>query len=253
MNKLIKFEFRKLLRQKSFYVCNIVLICLIFLSALMTKALFDNIEDITAPVPTALDMLETALSGGNITLIIGIFVALFSSEDYTDGTLKNIYAKGYSRQKMYFSKLLAVFFFSFIACIISYAASFAAGMMFFEIGSGFDVHTLIVLIAQTLFVILGYTSLFFTISILFKKTGSSIAGCIVAPIVASLVFNMVDSFLNISNFKLADYWIDGLFNNITQTAASVTNENIIIALLMAIAYAAAFYVIGTNICKKQQL
>lgn len=253
MNKLIKFEFRKLFRQKSFYICNIVLICLIFLSTLMTKAIFDNIEDITQPIPTALDMLQTALSGGNITLIIGIFVALFSSEDYTDGTLKNIYAKGYSRQKLYISKLIAVYIFSFITCIICYAASFAVGMMFFEIGSGFDIHALIVMSSQALFVVFGYTSLFFTISTVFKKTGSSIAGCIVAPMVASLVFNMVDSFLNASDFKLSDYWLDGLFNNITQATASVTNGDIITAALMAIAYAAVFYMIGTNVCKKQQL
>ena len=253
MGNLLNFEFRKLVRQKSFYICNLVLVVLIFLSAFMTKALFDNMEEITQPLPTAVGMVQTALSGGNAALIIGIFVALFASEDYTDGTMKNIYAKGYSRTQVYGAKLVSVAFFSLTACLVSFAGSFAAGAVFFEIGSGLDIHTLLVLLTQTIVMVLGYTALFFAISMILKKTGSAIAGCIVAPMLISLLFGMADSFLQNDKFKFADYWLDGLFSSITQSASAVTNEAMLTAAAVSVVYAVICTAVGVNIVKRQEL
>lgn len=253
MKKLLNFEFRKLIRQKSFYVCNIVLLVLIFLSALMSKAVFDNISDLEQPLPTAFGMLQTSLSGGNLTLIIGIFIALFACEDYTDGTIKNIYAKGYSRSEVYFSKLTAVCIFSIIACIISLAGSFVSGLLFFEMGSVIDFHTIAVLFSQIFVVVFGYTTLFFAISVILKKTGSSIAGCIVAPMVVSLIFSMADSFLHNDNFKIANYWLDGLFGSITKTASDVTGRTLIVAVIVSAVYAIICTAAGLKIGKKQEL
>lgn len=110
MRKLLQFEFRKLRQQKSFYICCFLLIVFVLLSALLNKIILEHSAD-PIQAPTGTDGITSALASGNITLIIGIFTALFVCEDFTDGIIKNIYAKGYSRNKVYFSKLIVVLFF----------------------------------------------------------------------------------------------------------------------------------------------
>ena len=256
MKKLLNFEFRKLVRQKSFYVCNIILLGLIFLSALMSKAIFDNIENVEnveQTLPTASNMLQSSLTGGNLPLIIGIFVALFTCEDYTDGIIKNIYAKGYSRIEVYFSKLIAVCIFSAVACLVSIVVSFASGLVLFDIGSGMDAHAVLVLATQVFVIVFGYTTMFFTISTILKKTGGSIAGCIVAPMVVSLVFGMADSFLHNNNIKFANYWLDGIFESIAKAPSDVTRSTLISAVVISAAYAIVCIAIGIKTSKRQEI
>ena len=125
MRKLLRFEFRKLFRQKSFYSCNILLLIFIFLSAVISKVVVDNAEELTVPLPTTFEMVRSALQGGNVILILGVFTALFVCSDYTDGTMKNIYDKGYGRTNVYFSELIAVItFLSLYVSSVGVADSF---------------------------------------------------------------------------------------------------------------------------------
>ena len=75
MKVLLTFEYRKLFRQKSFYVCGILLLAFVFFSAAVSRLAADNAQEIAAPLPTAIGMLRTALQGANATPIIGIFAA----------------------------------------------------------------------------------------------------------------------------------------------------------------------------------
>ena len=88
MKALLKFEYRKLFRQKSFYVCGVLLTAFVFFSAAVSRLAADNAQEIAVPLPTAIGMLRTALQGANATLIVGIFAALFVCGDHADGTLK---------------------------------------------------------------------------------------------------------------------------------------------------------------------
>ena len=250
MKKLLNFEFRKLFRQKSFYVCGILLLAFVFLSAAISRLAVDNAEKITAPLPTAIGMLRTALQGANATLIIGIFVALFVCADYSDGTLKNIYAKGYTRTSVYFSKMIAVFSAAVIFCIITWCGAFISGRFFFETGTGFELNIIGTLAAQLLSVF-GYTALFFALATIIKRTGGSIAACIVGPMLFSILFAVADSVINSETFALSDYWLDGLFSGLTQTV--VTRQFMMLAVIFSLVYTAVFTAVGCVFNRKSQL
>lgn len=66
MGKLLHFEFRKLFRQKSFYICNVLLLAFVFLSAAISKLVAENSEQITEPLPTAIGILRSALQGAPV-------------------------------------------------------------------------------------------------------------------------------------------------------------------------------------------
>ena len=249
MDKLLNFEFRKLFRQKSLYVCCAVMLLFIFLSGFLGKVIIDNSEELIQPLPTASDTLCSALSDGNAALIIGIFIALFVCEDYTDGTIKNIYSKGYSRTEIYLSKFTAVCVFTLTACAVSWIGAYISGSVFFGAGGGFDAKLPLLLAAQ-LVTILGYASLFFAAAIIFRKTGSAIAGCIISPMLFSLLFTTADSFIKTENTTLGRYWLDSLFGSLT-SGINAANETIGAAVLMSAVYIIIFTAAGIFFSKKQ--
>lgn len=248
MGKLLNFEFRKLFRQKSFYICCALLLIFVFLSAAITKLIAENTEDVYYGLPSASDTLYSALSGANATLIIGIFTTLFVCADYSDGTIKNIYAKGYTRTSVYFSKLTAVLASAAAFCIVTWCGGLLAGILLSESPVGLNIELFAALGAQ-LFIVCGYTGLFFALAMLIKKTGGSVAACIVGPMLFSMLFTTINTVIDSSAFNLADYWLDGLFVNLSQSGAS--GETILAALLLSVAYAVVFTAIGVLFNKRQ--
>ncbi|MCD7728627.1 MAG: ABC transporter permease [Clostridia bacterium] len=248
MGNLLKYETRKLFKAKSFYICLIVLAVYIFFTVLIEKTLYDAWSD-EAPLfdlPTAAEILQSALSSGITTIILGIFAALFACEDYADGTIKNIYSKGYARVKVYFCKFITLCIFSFAACVISWLCGYIFGAIYFDSGT-INGNTIASLIAQFV-IVAGYTAMFFAISMVIRKTGGSIAACIVAPLLITLILSLIDSFFNLENFAFADYWLDGLL-----TSVSSADGKIALAIILPVIYGAVFTAIGILINRRQEV
>lgn len=170
--------------------------------------------------------------------------------DHAGGALKNIYAKGYTRTSVYFSKLIAAFSASVIFCFVTWCGAFIAGRIFFETGTGLERNTIAALAAQLL-TVFGYTALFFALAAIIKKTGGSIAACIVGPMLFAILFTAADSVINSETIALSDYWLDGLFSGLMQP--SVTNRTVLLSALLALGYAAVFTTVGCIFHKKSQL
>ncbi len=249
MGNLIKFEFRKLFKSKSLYICLAVCLGLILLGGLTTKVIIENVEG-DIDLPSKYTMLQGAISSASVTLIAGIFTALFVCEDETSGTIKNIYAKGYSRGRVFISKYIA----SLVAILIFTLGSMLIAYMF---GSSTwpnataSVNNLFLDIIGQVILVIAYHSIFFAISSKLGKTGSSIAFNIVGPMLVSMVLTMADAFLKLDNFKLSSYWIDSLLTNLGQT--TVTNQNITTAIVMGIIYSVLFVGVGFTLNKKKEI
>ena len=163
-----------------------------------------------------------ALSGTH-TLLIGIFVALFATEDSTCGTIKNIYAKGYSRNQVYLSKYVVSFVAVTIISILTVVAAYLYANTIWDNSLEITDHIAVIMIGQLLG-IFAYHAIFFAISNSFGKIGAAIALNIIGPMAVSLVLGMCDAFIKSENTKLTSYWLDSLFGNFT---ATVTDEKFI--------------------------
>ena len=251
MKKLIRFEFRKLFRSKYFYVLAGISVLFVLISGLTTKAINDMItaSGESGSAYSAYLFTKGALSG-TYTILIGIFVALFATEDNSNGTIKNIYAKGYSRNQVYFSKyivsLFAVVMISLATVVIAYLYSNSTW------GNTLAITDNVALIVfGQLFGICAYHAIFFAISSIFGKIGSAIALNIVAPMGVSLVLGMGDAFIKSENIKLTSYWLDSLFANFTST---VSDTKILPAgIALFIIYTAAAIALGLFINQKKEI
>lgn len=261
MGQLFRFEFRKLFRQKSFYICGCVLIGLILLTAVTLNMIYSlsqgNMEagGVTVSASddgflyTGIYMLVGAVSSSNFTIVLAVFLSLFVCSDYTNGTLKNIIARGYSRTRIYAVKYMVSLAATTVYTIVCWLTGFLAGTAFWKVGSlsGTTGDLVITLLLQ----LLGnfaYTSLFFLIAVLFKKTGGSIAVGIIGPLVLSMIISLADTLTHKKSFDFADYWLD---NCMYQTAADLMASNMITRCLVCfIIYAVLFYVISIFVGKR---
>ncbi len=234
MNRLFKFEFRKLFRQKSFYICGGIAVGLILLSAFTMNLLLSFSQNATVSADgvavavvaddtafSGLYMLASALSGSDFSIILAVFVALFVCGDYNNGTLKNIIAKGYNRSSIYVSKYMVSLIASTMLACVCWLAGLLSGTAFWGIGelpADGSVCNFVIILQLQLLSIYAYTSLFFMISALLKKAGGAIAVGIIAPLVVVMIISMADAFINSETFSLSKYWLDNCYSDLAVTS-----------------------------------
>ena len=247
MKNLLKFEFHKLLRQKSFYICTGVMLVMSLISLLLTQALVNNSE-ISMAIPSGKSTLLSAVSSSNFTMICGIFIALFVCTDYDQQTIKNVYSRGFSRTAVYFAK--------FIACVVSTLIMFAFTLLFtYAVGNAMFDGTAEsgnyagLLIGQLLYCVAS-ASFVFAVCLIVKKVGVSIALAILGPSIIGTVLNLADAFLKIDSFKIGNYWLDGFIGDLSVIGTDTTR--LVVCIVLSVVYAAAFIVGGFFINKNQE-
>ena len=243
MAKLIRFEFRKLLQNKAFYICVAISLAMTIIITLTYKAFTDLIaqaaEETGTLVPstnyTSFVLLKSSFNNGYVAMIGGVMTALLVSEDYTNDLTKNIYSKGYSREQLYLSKYIVCLVAFVVLMIIGMIASFFFGFALDGLGEMGDNYFLSIL--GIVFVGLAYYTIFFGIAILLKKTGGAIAISIIGPTVISLLLTMGDTFINLDNFKMSEYWLDNRVLLLAQDNVEVKTfvVTLIISLVLIVA------------------
>ena len=245
MGNMLKFECRRLFKKPSFYVC--LGLCAVFtiLTIMVSRANFndmlkyysssvgdeysyyspENMKETFAKnfSPHMLALNNTGIS--MMSTIMAIFMGIFVCEDRVRGTIKNIYARGYSRTDVFLAKfIVASVTATLIFTAITLVAYISGWIMFatkpFEV-TPLKVNGIWLLILGKFVAILGVTALYFMLSELIGTTGFSIAANIFLPSVASMILyigleliyfvaSKGDNFNYEAVMKIAEYWIYSL-------------------------------------------
>ncbi len=251
MKKLLKFEFRKLAFQTSARVCGIIILCMAILAVRIAKAnwVAYGLAVEGYPKPTAVSLTLSALSSSAFSLVLGIFVAIFISGDRSEGILRNVYAKGYSRNKVFFAKIIALCFYCLFFAILCLAINFLGGLIVFPSDSPLNYSELKVVPVQIL-LMLTYTSFFAMIATICKRTGSAVAGCVLVPTLASLAFILFDTFAGIDGFILSTYWFENMFSSVSVGYASTSD--VLTSVIGGIIYAIVFTALAVVVNNKTE-
>ena len=128
MAKLLHFEFHKLIRQKSFYICLAVAVAMLVVSTCTTYLINKDVMDTAEMGIDAMNVMIGSASGGVLSMVIGVFIPLFACEDYVSGTIRNIVTRGYSRLGIFSAKLIAVMLATAVMTIACMAAGYLIGL-----------------------------------------------------------------------------------------------------------------------------
>lgn len=234
MGRLVHFEFHKLIRQKSFYICLAVAVAMLAVSTYTTYLMSKDVMDTSEMGIDAMNVMIGAVSGGVLSMVVGVFIPLFVCEDYVSGTIRNIVTRGYSRLGIFSAKLIAAMLATAIMAIVCMASGYLIGLIFSGPGTEtFDAGTVKILLCQ-LAVMLAEGALFYAISTVLQKTGGAIAVCLVLPMVLTIVLSLADTALVEKEISLSAYWLERI--NGTLSSFDVKSEDMKKALLTALGY-----------------
>ena len=236
MFKLLNFEFRKLIRQKSFYICIAAMLALLIGSAYTTELMTakSGVED---PSLSGISYLMEAISGSALSAVLAVFIPLFICEDYASGTIRNIITRGFSRLEIFFAKLIAVLAATVLMTAVCLAAAYLVGTAFWGAGEPSLGSEQIKILLCQLAVIAAYATMFFAISSMLQKVGGSIAICLILPMAAVILLSLADAALAEREIELSGYWIENLGRSLASVEAEA--EDIKKALIGAGCYFAA--------------
>lgn len=251
MNNLLKLEFRKLKKQKSFYICTVIMIALLFFSAITTKMLNEANAEFAAQTSISdIASAVSAISSCSFLLIAGIFAALFVCDDYEQQTIKNFYSRGYTKTQVYFSKFISVWIACSIMFVLVVLGGFLFGKIYFDTGTINGTDFIAVLFVQYI-TCMANISLFSALSFMLRKNGSSIAAVIVAPMLVNMVLGMADSFLKLEDTSLTSLWVASFMNDLS--SLTVEHSRLILCFMASVIYMIVFMTAGLFLHKKIEL
>lgn len=231
MLRLIKSDFYKLFRMKSFYICGIIAAVLaglgIFALDAMDKMQYAmyGLEDMFTSQCTGIYSLTMGISSA--TLFTTIIVSMFTASEFNFGTIKNIASTGGSRVGIYFSKYIVAIFVSVVYTLVCALSAFIVGCCLAGVGD-FDRNIFLdILEVLGLFVFaqIAMQSIFQMMGFIIRSTGWTIGANIaifaflpemvlklidmavnnwLAPAIASVEW--LSSWLKIENFSSNNYW-----------------------------------------------
>lgn len=262
MKNLLKLEFRRLKRQKSFYICLAIMLALLLIAGVTTKILINYMPEIieineefegvpnanTVAVDTSAFILNF-VSTGMFSILTAIFVSITVCDDYDNRIVKNIIARGYSRTSHYFSKLIYVFSATTIMFIVAGAVATGLGGAFFGFG-GLEGKAFLLIGGQYIVCMAGVV-LSFAIASVVKRLGGSIAANIIVPIIIPILLSLADTAINAKNFKIANAWISSFLESFK--SLEIASGRIVACVLGSVAYGAAFILAGYFANRKSEL
>ena len=255
MKNLLRFEFRKLRRQKSFYISLIIMAAMILIAGISYMILLkyaDTLEEMAGGklLPkSSVAFLLTFVSTSMFSMLSAIFASITVCDDYESQIVKNIFARGYSRTDHYFAKLIYVFTTTTVMFLFALVVSAVAGVAFFGV-EDITGRAVILLLGQYVVSMSG-VAMSFAIAAAIKKLGAAIAANIVVPIVIPLILQLGDSILALKDFKIQSIWADSFLTSLTDI--SVGTGRIVACILGSVAYVAVFVFAGYAASRKTEV
>ncbi len=133
MNNILKSDFYRLFKSKSYYICTIVALLLMVTNIFIYKWQWETFSEQlgmeTFPYKDGITYGLTVFSNGNILMIIAIFTAIFVTAEFAHGTMKNAVSKGFSKLQIYLSKLVTMTVAVILILLVNFIVSTIAGVI----------------------------------------------------------------------------------------------------------------------------
>lgn len=273
-------ECYKLRKHKPFYICTLIGVC-IALMLYGTLFMVDNLEQMesqetqtdfsvtvsvnketgstdtpesnsagsTIPMSQQIGIvgvIEQMLSGSFVSFIMILFVCIFVIGEHSNGTVKNVVGKGYSRKTVYLSKLLATEMAALLMTLIILGGTLLFGAFFFG-KSGIQSMNWENLAAFTGMHLLFAAALTAIATLIGEITRSLAAGIPISLAVVmfstSLTTGLDLLFQNLNlDWKPSDYWLLDL--QTTALAEIVKQDFIIRGTVLSLAWLLAAVLLG---------
>jgi ABC-2 type transport system permease protein len=263
MLNLLRSDFYRLFRSRAFYICTLVAIFLhaigIFVmkwSITMVSNMNTQVEGVplTLPYKDGLSYGLSALSDGNVHLLIAIFISVFITAEFTHGTMKNVVSKGFQRLQIYLSKFVTMITAAFLMiCAMVIISTICGTIVIGSFGSftGTMVGLSLSIIGVEFLLHAALTAMFILVAMVVRSSGGVIAINILGMSLAPAIYSLIEYIFK-NKFQFSKY---GLLKNIQfyYLNTTATGEDFIRSILVGLVFLAASTAIGIFAFKKMDV
>lgn len=174
MSKLFRANFARLLKNKPFYICTVLMA---FIGIYLPVT--DYRKMITSGMIFSPDKNFFVFSVC-MGVVAAFFISMFIGTEYGSGTMRNKLVIGHSRIAIYFANLITVYISLIIFCaayVVPYLCTGIPLLGKFRLYTNEQICIMLVCIG---FIILAYAVIFLTAAMLVQNKASSAVGCIIA-------------------------------------------------------------------------
>ncbi|HWT76912.1 MAG TPA: ABC transporter permease subunit [Mobilitalea sp.] len=257
MNNILKSDFYRLFKSKSYYICAGVAVFLLVLNICLAKWLIvstnqGDVANTILPYKDGISYGLTVFANSNILMIIAIFTAIYITAEFAHGTMKNAVSKGFSKLQIYLSKLTVMTVAAFLILFVTFLAGVISASIITGTVGDFTskyIEYILKIIGIELLLNLALTSVLVMVAMVFRNLGGVIAIDILGVLsLGTLIFNILELIFD-GKIKFTEY---SLLNNISfyfqnQTA---TGSDYLRSTIVGIAFLVVFAALGTLIFKK---
>ena len=244
MLKCVKYELRKILSNRWFYIGTLVMIVLLGISTYTVRFVADHpeylqegsVQDLTV---SGLHSLQDALNTGSFTLVMAVVISVYVCSHFSQGLLKNELVSGYSRQKLFLGKYIAAILVSDLTAVVTMLFSFGVGTVLGGVGVTPTDHLALNLVAQVI-LMNGYVSIFFFVATLIKKLLPAVLVNLFLPTIIGTILSYSE-FLFHSKLHVYRVWLDVLAGDLFHVTTEHLNYAFyfIIAIIYCVVFATA--------------
>lgn len=257
MKSLFRFELRKLLRQKSYYVCLGIILLTVVISVTVLKIMSfsdSEIAEFIQKLHNGFSECVNARLNVAFELVMSFFIAYNICGDFDQSIIKGVYSRGYSRRQYYLTKLCLVLIATIISFFTLIIFTFILYSIMFGVGKPDSIWLIIRSILLQLLYVVTSTIMVVMLCFVFKKSGGVIAFCAFVPnivdvilsLISSAIFAFTDKELNLSRF-----WLVEMSNYAGEL--EITNTNLLITIFGLFIYGLIFGLMGYYLCEKTDL
>lgn len=216
MRQLLQYEIRKLINSKSFWICGGLLIAMTLLGMAVYKFFSIMETQVIAAAPDNFEYPASLLDyysgryflvsslNSAVPVLLSIFIALFVSFDFSQKTVRNVIAKGYSRSDTFLSKLIVCMLTAAIFSFLSVSAAAVLGSALWGFGGTFTMRIFLTLVTQIL-LIFSMTSFYMMLAMLIRNPGIAVAATILGFSVIGFGLAIFDVIMQVLEINIAIY------------------------------------------------
>lgn len=243
-NRLILNEWFKFSKKRTFLIPYLLLILLPLLIGYIIHSVAGDM--FASALSFSTEMLQPTGIGQALTILVVIGTAGVVSKEYSQGTIKFLLIRARSRWEILASKYVAVLLYALTLTIVTVAATYAAGMVWFGISGGESVFSdMLMSVLYGMVYTTVYLTLAFMLGILTTSTGVTIGITMFAITLDNIViFKNFYKYVLFPNLKLAAYENGG---------APMPGMTLTFSIVMLAAYMILFLLAGFMVFKRRDV
>jgi len=247
MSNLLKTDFYRLFRSKSFYICGFIAFALFDLGLILIYLLSNMAAVNGAEISVAKSGIEFGLNAFpdmDSQIILSIIIGIFITSEFSHGTMKNVVSKGFSRIQIYFSKLITMIAATYMIILVTFlTGTIGASIITGKIGdfSSNSIAKYARTIGIELLLYAALTALLVAVGMLIRNLGGVIAINIVGIIIfIPIILNILQAISN-DKIKFMDFT---LMSNMSLYVVNAEPAAYLRTFIVALAYFAVPTALG---------